>query len=483
MFYFKLESGGFVKIDNPALLPPGMKLYIKSEDGSFIPVSMGKDTNTEVANQQAAPQAPAIKVAETDPVKELANVVRELTTSVSKIKEKEEEVNAKLAAYKEMGQKGFVIPNAEIPENSPAGADLSKTVLSRVNMAVQGKRLMDKRFYPGYQIKDESTKYKVAKFMCYFIKAGLQGSRKATDEFWDTYTPVFKAEGKTAIGDSGNTFPTTNTVEEEILSFARESSVALQYANVVEMNAEKQTYPAQQTGTSVAWGNTTAESEATVADVQLSAEELSAYSSVKNTTLDDSPSDIVSWLFTDMAEATGLEVDNVMWNGDGSSTYGSVSGIFLTASYSVVLGSGSTAFSQVSSLDLSEMISKLDGPKKQGARFFMHGEILHFVRTLVDSNNRPIFIDTIGSSIPPSIWGYPYTESTKCPSTSAANTYFMCFGNLRYFFVGRRRGVTNLQVNPYQNWTTNRTCFKVYSRWGLKTGLAAGLVRMKTPSE
>jgi HK97 family phage major capsid protein len=479
MYYIKLTDGSYQKIEDIKLVPTGVKLYVMLGENTYAEVVQQESRMAQIA---AAAQAPVMQVKDDDPIKELTATVREMAGSLASIKQKEQEIQEKIAAYKEMGQKGLYIPNTQVPATSPAGEDLSKSSLRRVNLAVQGKRLMESRFYPKYQIKDEKTRYDVAKYMCLFIKGGILQQGSALREFWDTYTPIFEAEGKTNIGDSGNTFPVTNTVEAEILAFAREVSIALQFANVVDMAAEKQTYPAQQTGTTVSWGNTTSASDATVADVELSAKELSAYASVLNTTLDDSPSDIVSWLFADMAEASGLELDNVMWNGDGSSTYGSVSGIFLTAGYSVALGSTSTAFSQITSTALSQMIMKLNGLKKQGARFFMHGEILHYVRTLSDTNGRPIFLETVGSSIPPAIWGYPYTESTKCPSTSAANTFFVCFGNLKYFFVGRRAGVTNLQVNPYEKWTTNRTCFKVYSRWGLKTGLANGLVRLRTAS-
>lgn len=472
MFYIKLESGAYIQIEDTTKVPDGTVLYVKVND-KFAAI------NQPVDAVQAQVATPAVKVGD-DPIKELAGVIREMAGSVASIKAKEEEVNAKLAAYKEMAQKGFPIPSTAIPADAPAAQLMSNSVLSRVNLAVQGKELMDKRFYPKYQIRDDNVRKELAKYMCLFIKGGILQQQSAIREFWDTYTPKFHAEGKTNIGDSGNTFPVTDVVEGEIMAFARESSIALQYANVVTMAGEKATYPAEQTSATVSWGNTTSNSDPTVSDVELSARELSAYSAVMNTSLDDSPSDIVSWLFANMSESTGLELDNVMWNGDGTSTYGYVSGIFLTAGYSVALGSGSTAFSQVTSTALSQMISKLNGLKKQNARFFMHGEILHYIRTLVDSQNRPIFMETVGSAIPPAIWGYPYTESTKCPSTTGANTFFIAFGNLKYFYVGRRAGVTNLQVNPYEKWTTNRTCFKIYSRWGLGTGLANGLVRLRT---
>jgi HK97 family phage major capsid protein len=144
------------------------------------------------------------------------------------------------------------------------------------------------------------------------------------------------------------------------------------------------------------------------------------------------------------------------------------------------MSSGNTNFSAITADDLSLMIAKLDGLKKQGARFWMHGQILHYIRNLKDSNDRPIFIETVGAPMSGTIWGYPYSEVIKMPSTSGANTAFVAFGNLRYFSVGRRLDTTTLQVDPYGLWTTNRTRFKLYQRWGMKIGLANGFVRLLT---
>jgi HK97 family phage major capsid protein len=128
------------------------------------------------------------------------------------------------------------------------------------------------------------------------------------------------------------------------------------------------------------------------------------------------------------------------------------------------------------------MIGKLSGLKKAGARFWMHGEVLHHCRSLVDTTNRPIFFDTYGSPMPPTILGYPFTEVITMPSSTGANTAFAAFGNLRYLAVGNRLDSASLQVDPYGLWTTNRTRFKIYQRWGMKMGLPTGFVRLLTAS-
>jgi len=410
-----------------------------------------------------------------DKVKELEGLIKELAEQVKgsqAIKEKVEELQAKLAVYEEAAKKGFPIP--AIPEG--ATEDEAAKIIAPYEMAKQGKRLMDSFLHPTHVI-EESTRQELAKYFCLFLKAGVFQDPVALARFRDIYGDA-RAEVKTAIGDTGNVFPVPDVVESEILAFAREKSVVLQYCRVWDMTSEKQSFPSETGSVTVDWGNTTSESEPTVSEVELSAEELSAYSVVKNATLADARTDIVSWLTEAMAEAAGLELDNEAFNGDGSNV---CSGILSAAcGYSVVMSSGSTSFSAITADVLSQMIAKLDGLKKQGARFWMHGQILHYIRTLKDNDDRPIFIETVGSPMSGTIWGYPYSEVIKMPSTSGANTAFVAFGNLRYFSIGRRLDTTTLQVDPYGLWTTNRTRFKLYQRWGMKIGLANGFVRLLT---
>jgi HK97 family phage major capsid protein len=292
------------------------------------------------------------------------------------------------------------------------------------------------------------------------------------------------AERKVALGDHPNLFPTPDIVDEEIFHFQRESSVVLRDARVWEMTSDKQSFPQETAGVSVAWGNTTSESDPNISEVQLDAYELSAYSAVRKTTLADARSDIVSWLTSVMAEAAAMEIDNVAFNGDGSATYAGCSGLLSAAcGYSVTMGSGSSAFSNLTGDLLSNMIAKLDGLKKQGAKFYAHGQTLHFLRVLKDNNGAPIFYaGSYGVNEPPQIFGYPIVEAIKITGTSAANTAFMVFGNLRYFAIGRRLFTTTLDVDPYGLWTTNRLRFKIYQRWGLSPGLPNAFCRLITAS-
>lgn len=470
-----------------------MKFYVRI-DGKLVeatPEQM-KDLKVELYFEDGAVarkgEAPPVQ---DDVVGQLAKAVTDLTKkvtdmSVPKADPEKDALKAEVEALKKAVQKGF--PLASVGDQASAAAvedwDTVKNVIAPFDLNYQGKRLMDKIHHPHSTLSDKG-RLELAKFLCLVVKAGAQripniGAIQAFDKF---YPGIRDGRIKTAVGDGGNAFPIPDIVEAEILAFARESSVTLQYARIWDMTSEYQSWPKEDTAVSVNWGNETGESEPGITEFQLTAQELSAYAVVKNMTLADARSDIVSWLTEAMSEAVGLELDNKAFNGVGADETFVCSGILSAAcGYSVTMGVGSTAFSQLDSADLSSMIAKLDGMRKMGARFWMNGAIMHFVRNLRDEQNRPIFIETVGSPVSGTIWGYPYTEVIKCPSTTGAATPFMAFGNMRYFGVGRRLDAGALSVDPYGLWHSNRTRFKIYSRWGLGMALPKGFVRYLTHS-
>ena len=253
------------------------------------------------------------------------------------------------------------------------------------------------------------------------------------------------------------------------------------------MTSVKQSWPIETAGSTVAWGNTTSETEPTIDEIELDAEELSAYAAVRNHQMADSRSDIVSWLLVNMATACGLEIDNQGFNGVAVGGTDPFDGLFSAGAatagvQSVTMGAGER-FADVNDDYFSQMIAKLDGLRKQGAKFYMNGAVIHYVRMIKDSNGMPIFMPgNVATGVPSTIFGYPYAEAVKCPSTDGASKPVTIFGNPKQLFIGRRLDSTALIVDPYGLFTTNRTRFKIYQRWAIKVALPAGFVKLVTGS-
>jgi len=366
----------------------------------------------------------------------------------------------------------------DITEPNAADAQPAKRVHLGYDLDVQGGELALKAGYlPIKQhtmLADTAKRDAYSKFLINCIKAS-QGDPKAQASLADAKAKAAMQEGTTTEG--GYLVPDEYT--NEILAFARLSSVALQYCRLWNMSTDVRRIPAENAAVSVAWTaeeGTITESEPTVAEVVLTAKRLDAYSKVSNELLQDSAVDIVSWLTELFAEAMGQELDNQVFAGTGDP----ISGLTTAAcGYSVVLSSGNTNISAVTGTNLSDMISKLSANKRAGARWYFEKSVFHFVRTLKDSNNAFLY-NPIGGAQANTIWGYPYTDCEKMPSTNSANSPFALFGNLRYFALGRRLQSTTLDVDPYGLFTTYQTRFRIVQRWGLAIGLANGFVRAVT---
>lgn len=372
-------------------------------------------------------------MAETDNVKELQGVIDEIATKVAGLnglKEKQEELEAKIAAYDEAVAKGFPLP---IEGKDSDGNDL----YCGFSMAHQGKKLVDKFENPGGYHMSPERKQEIAKVLLLFVKGGIQMDPFAAREYKDKY----RMKTGEVIGDSGNVFPVPDILETEILAYAREKSILLRDATVIDMTSIKQSWPIETGNSAVGWGNTTAQSNPDIDEIELDAEELSAYSAVRNHQLADARSDIVSWLLINLATACGLEIDNQGFNGrkaGGSDPFDGICSVNESSVQSVTMGAGER-FVDINDDYLSQMIAKLDGLRKQGAQFYMNGAVMHFIRQIKDGVGNPIFMPgNIATGQPSTIYGYPNSEAVKMNSTDSASKVAAIFGNMKQLFIGRR---------------------------------------------
>jgi HK97 family phage major capsid protein len=473
MLYVKNEKGELV-LASPADIANGT-IALYNEDGTIaVPTA---ESEKPVGKKDVNVSTPS-----GDWTKQLAGAIREMSGDFKALKD---EVAEKVHAFEDMASRGFPMPGAK-------GAPEPDLTSGTYNLARQGQDLVRKyarlraRRPDAPELKEEDRQ-SLAKYFTLFIRASHMGDQDAKREFAENYGSCHidanGARRKTNVGDTGNAFPLPDELMDIVLTFARESSIVLQDARTWPMGSDKLSFPVETAGSDANWGNTSNESDPTVGECELSADELSAIVTVKNTTIDDSRIDITSWLTEMLSESAGKAIDDAGFNGDGTSTYGGCYGMLgTTCGFSVVMGAGSTAFSNINIDFLSEMISKLEGRRKEGAGFYGSGTVLHYLRIMKDTNGNPVMTQNFADAFPYRVLGFPFREAIKITGTSASNTAFLLFGNMQYFFVGRRLDTTALQTNPFAKWSTNRTQFKIYQRWALKMALANGFVRGLTNS-
>jgi HK97 family phage major capsid protein len=270
----------------------------------------------------------------------------------------------------------------------------------------------------------------------------------------------------------------------EVLSYIREESVALQDARVVPMASDVAYYPRENSTVSVTITdeeNDATASNPTFEQVTLTAKRHDAYATASNELLNDQsiPGGIVAILMSQFNEAVGQKIDSATFIGSGDP----VSGVFLSAGYSVVFGSGSSAFSELLESDIREVISKIPTSRLAGAKFYCHrSPAWTYLYGLKDGDDRPLFIPSTTRENPHQVYGYPLRLPEKAPSSSAADTGFIVFGNLRGFMIGERLGNIEMIVDPYTLGKSYQTNFYIFTRWAYAHGLPNNYARIVTAS-
>ena len=106
---------------------------------------------------------------------------------------------------------------------------------------------------------------------------------------------------------------------------------------------------------------------------------------------------------------------------------------------------------------------------------------MHYVRTLKDSNNAPIY-QTVAGGSPDTIYGVPRVVANNITDTTAASTAFAVLGDMKMLYLINRLGMMDLFIDPYSDSVSNNTRFIWQTRKGLGIRRSTAFVRMLTAS-
>ncbi len=158
-----------------------------------------------------------------------------------------------------------------------------------------------------------------------------------------------------------------------------------------------------------------------------------------------SSANIVDFLVEEMARALGKGTDSIAFLGKTSAgtAVSSMPGIFANADATAVITSG-TGFSTLTAANMDDAIAALDNDVLDGARFYMNSKVLFgIVAKLKQGTGDTTYIYTPASGNNPAMWrGFPIELVGQLPGTTAADTKFIGFGNLKYLLLGQLKAVT-----------------------------------------
>jgi HK97 family phage major capsid protein len=147
--------------------------------------------------------------------------------------------------------------------------------------------------------------------------------------------------------------------------------------------------------------------------------------------IEDSEIDLTAFIAERVAEGMAEKEDDAFFNGDGTATYASFTGLLNVAGVNEVTMSGAT-FASMDADDLIDMVDATPAGALRNAKFYMHRSIMSIVRKLKDSQGQYIY-QRPSEGGPATIWGYPVVLVEVMPTSADTDddTSFVLFGDLK----------------------------------------------------
>ncbi len=335
---------------------------------------------------------------------------------------------------------GDVSEVAELPEEAPV--DEEEKAKEEVEETVKNL-FADAKGEIVSEVKEAmSAELKVAEKRAGLYKKDVQGKRKElngyTRKFLRALVQNDIAQLKEMTTDDSGTpyagYVVDSELSAEIRHLMTEYGVSRREMTGVQLS--KGDYKANNLATdlSVNWteeAGTIASTQVVLGQGTLSLNKLTAIVTLTNELLEDEEIDLVSFIAGRVAEGFAQAEDEAFFKGDGTSTYGSFTGLLENASVNEEIMTG-TGFSSVDADDFSALIDATPQGALKNAKFYLNRTIMSYIRKLKASDGTYIYqMPSAGG--PGTVWGYPVVlvEAMPTSSDSEADTSFVLFGDLK----------------------------------------------------
>ena len=187
--------------------------------------------------------------------------------------------------------------------------------------------------------------------------------------------------------------------------------------------------------------------------VQLTTKKLAALTYLSTELAEDAIINVADDIAQEMAYAFALKEDQCGFNGDGTSTYGGITGVtakILGLAGAVDAASGHDTFAEIDATDLSTLMGKLPQYARTGAKWYCSQVAYDLVFSRLAFAAGGNTVQNINGAFGPSYYGYPIVVSQVLPTatTDISDTAMLLFGRLDLAAtLGERRGVTIARSN------------------------------------
>jgi HK97 family phage major capsid protein len=287
-----------------------------------------------------------------------------------------------------------------------------------------------------------------------------------------------KGQNETTDGDGGYLVP--QILAREIIFLRDKFGVMRQNARVMGMSSDNLNVPKNSASTTAYWPaentNITA-SQITFTNVQVLAKKLAILTQVSSELNEDSIVDVGSALAEDMAYVMAYNEDLATFMGDGSGTYGGITGV--VNAITQVAGAGkiyTTAnvtgdWNATTLADLRKLTAAIpEYADTADAKFYMNRAFFQqVVCNDLDALSGNGFFDLTAAPGPnPTLFGYPvvYTQVLPKDTTPAVGTALCVFGNLKTGSIMGSRRDLRIQVSDQVGFISDSLYFRATERFG-----------------
>jgi HK97 family phage major capsid protein len=292
-----------------------------------------------------------------------------------------------------------------------------------------------------------------------------------------------KGQNEAADGDGGYLVP--QILANEVIFLRDKFGIMRQNARVMGMSSDNLNVPKNSASTTAYWPaentNITA-SQITFTNVQVLAKKLAILTQVSSELQEDSLVDIGAALAEDMAYVMAYNEDLATFLGDGSGTYGGITGV--VPAIAAVNGGANAGWiytgadvtgdwNATTLADLRKLTAAIpEYADTSDAKFYMNRAFFQqVVCNDLDALSGNGFFDLTAAPGPnPTLFGYPvvYTQVLSKDPTPAADTALAVFGNLKTGSIMGSRRDLRIQVSDQAGFISDSLYYRATERFGFK---------------
>lgn len=313
---------------------------------------------------------------------------------------------------------------------------------------------MRRRAFPGYGPEIEARYQRAGQWLL----AAIYYNERARDWCGKNGVPLVKAQGE-GIGTAGG-FVVPTELANAILDLRDQFGAFRRRARLVPMASDNARVPRRAIGATGAGSATVlfigenqgaSETNVSVDQLGLTAKKLGALLRISSEVEEDAVVDMVDYIANEIAFAFAAQEDDCAFNGDGTSTYGTMRGIgtiVLDGQHGkakVTAASGHNTFGNIDAADLASLMGAVRAAAIPNAAWFCSQTCFAVTFCRLSAASGYLSSATVDGIMTPFYMGFPVILTQKLPliTTTLSGKVMLAFGDMYLGgALGQRRGIT-----------------------------------------